>query len=176
LAALAYTSPPDLPSIPGIYDDDGVVAMVTDATGVNDSRAIQPVDRVPTGFVPGSVAATIAMRAARPLAICGPPLEARDAAGDLLMRSHAMASTGTDPPARDSPDYPMLSPARQLSKVALSACGDTWPALSIRNARHARGQCTTAGSFHGFFVLANSQLPRHSFVSLYGNQVAVLAL
>lgn len=93
--ALACASPPDPSWIPGFYDDrdyDDVVGMVTDATGVMDSQVTHGMNRIPAGPVPGAATGSVPTLTVHRDTIRGPPIETRDASGDLLLRSQPTMS------------------------------------------------------------------------------------
>jgi hypothetical protein len=84
--ALAYASPPDASSIPGIYDErdfDDVVGMATDASGLNDGSAPDFVQSPFRGFAALTATRHIANATRRRQTIRGPPTEPRDISGRL---------------------------------------------------------------------------------------------
>ena len=93
---LTYASPPDPLWIPGIYDDhdyDDVVGMVTDGTGLGDSRVPQVVESALVGFALGvSTPGRVQSPTRHRQTIRGPPGESGDAPVDLLLTSSARAS------------------------------------------------------------------------------------
>jgi hypothetical protein len=106
--ALAYVSPPDPSWIAGIYDDrdyDDVVGMVTDATGVSDSRSTVHLDNAgAVGFLPRGITGRIPIQTARRQAIRSPPIEARAAFADppLLVVSKTLSPSHVPPTAPGS--------------------------------------------------------------------------
>src|SRR5215510_9966242 len=85
LVAFAYASPPDPSWIPGIYDYDDVVGMVTDGAGVSDSQLTQHVECVFVGFVLRTASGRIPGRILHRQTIRGPPIETHDASADPLL-------------------------------------------------------------------------------------------
>jgi len=117
--ALAYASPPDPSWVSGIYDDrdgDDVVGMVTEGTGVNDSRGLPCVECVLVEFVLRTATGRIPCLIAHRQTIRGPPLiESADAPLDLLLTSLATAPR--------PPNVPLI---QQLSKLGWFC----WPPAS----------------------------------------------
>src|SRR5215510_8529569 len=110
--ALAYASPPDPSWVPGVYDDrdgDDVIGMVTEGSGVNDSRGLPCVECVLVGFVLRAATGRIPYLTVHRQTIRGPPpIESADAPVDLLLTSLATASR--------PPNIPLIQ-SDQLSRV-----------------------------------------------------------
>jgi len=110
--ALAYASPPDPSWVSGIFDDrdnDDVVGMVTEGTGVSNSRVLPCIDCVLVGFVLREATGRIPGRTVYRQTIRGPPpIESGDASVDLLLTSLAKAPR--------PPNIPLIAPD-QLSRV-----------------------------------------------------------
>ncbi len=77
---LAYAIPPDPLWIPGMYDDkddDDVVRMVTDGTGISNSQALQGAVFVVVWFVLHAATGRGQSPTLGRAAVRGPPIEAR---------------------------------------------------------------------------------------------------
>ncbi len=77
---LAYAIPPDPLWIPGIYgdkDDDDIVGMVRDGTGITNSQALQGAVYVVMWFVFHAATGRVQNPMLGRAAVRGPPIEAR---------------------------------------------------------------------------------------------------
>jgi len=146
--ALAYASPPDPSWISGIYDDrddDDVVIMVTDATGVNNPQASEAPGPVLAGFVLDAATSRLPHPPARRQTIRGPPIEARDVSIKFLLV------------------YPIFLPCLWLSRIRrsnLTSLPDSDPSCALAylgGYRHAPGLLPLGASIRPSPASRNSQ-------------------